>query len=91
MNWIPDLLTIVEHALQNPQDKAAVQIAIDGIAWWRRVAGLPETLKLEVDVGIYVALLPPSAKPPAINTPVDPPVQDGVRGGPRGGLMAPGT
>lgn len=61
MKWLPDLLNIVERAIQNPEDKAAVQIAIDGLAVWRDIAANPKVLKLEADVGAYVALLPPSA------------------------------
>jgi hypothetical protein len=73
MNWIPDLLGIVEAALMNPEDKAAVQIAIDGLAVWKKIAGDPQVLKLEADVGAYVALLPPGAVPEAPVAAPEPP------------------
>lgn len=92
MNWLPDLLGIVEAALMNPQDKAAVQIAIDGLAVWKKIAGDPQVLKLEADVGAYVALLPPSAAPAAPVAAPEPPATSGRPDGPnRGGLMPPGT
>lgn len=76
MNWIPDLLGVVERALQNPEDKAAVQIAIDGLAVWRKMAADLDVLKLEADIGAYRALLPPDAATPTKAVP-EPPAHGG--------------
>lgn len=69
MSLLSTFLGIVERAIQNPQDKAAVQIAIDGLAAWKAIAELPAILRLEADIGAYVALLPPSEAPPALPAP----------------------
>jgi hypothetical protein len=87
LNILGGFLAIVERALQSPEDKAAVQIAIDGLAFWKDIAGNPKLARLEADIAAYAALPPPPAAAPA---PVEP-AKDGVRGGPRGGLMAPGV
>lgn len=63
MTLLASFLGIVERAIQNPQDKAAVKIAIDGLAAWKAIAALPAILQLEADIGAYVALLPPSEAP----------------------------
>lgn len=67
-----ELLDIIEHALRDPTKKAAVQIAIDGVAAWREVAALPSIVKLEADVMVYRATLPPSEQPPPIEAPAQP-------------------
>ena len=77
MNWLPDLLSIVENALRNPSDKAAVQIAIDGLAAWHAVSDLPTVQKLEADVAAYVATLPPGAAPDV----PEPSIEAGAHGG----------
>jgi hypothetical protein len=87
MNLIANLLEIIEHALQNPQNKAAVQIAIDGVALLKDLSGNPKVKKLEADIAAYVALLPPAAKPAPPSEPAEPEEQNGVRGGPNAGRM----
>lgn len=75
MSIMTGFLNIVLRALQNPQDKAAVQIAIDGLAAWKDISTHPTILKLEADIGAYVATLPKGAVPvpPApVDTPPSP-------------------
>lgn len=70
MSLITGFLDIVENALRNPTDKAAVQIAIDGLAAWKDISTHPTILKLEADIGAYVATLPKGAVP-AVPAPAD--------------------
>ena len=63
MTFLASFLGIVERAIRDPTDKAAVRIAIDGLAAWKAIAALPAIVQLEADIGAYVALLPPSEAP----------------------------
>jgi hypothetical protein len=88
MTILTTFLGIVESALQNPSDKAAVKIAIDGIAAWKDIASRPMILQLEADIGAYVALLPKAGAPT-----VDPPSDQQPNAdyaGAHGKLMPPG-
>ena len=71
MSLLAAFLNIVEHALQNPEDKAAVKIAIDGLAAWREVSALASVQELEADIGTYVALLPKAEAPAPAPPPPD--------------------
>lgn len=72
MTLLTSFLGIVEVALRSPSDKAAVAIAIDGLAAWRAIANNPAIIKLEADIAAYQATLPPSQQPPPIGAPVQP-------------------
>lgn len=65
-------LSIVERAIQNPTDRAAAQIAIDGLAAAKVAGALPEVKKLVADIGTYVATLPEEERPAPI-APAEPP------------------
>lgn len=68
-----DILDVIEHALRNPTEKAAVQIALDGIGAVRDALALPSVQKVRADIAAYVATLPPAAKPTQIDAPADQP------------------
>ena len=89
MSIFASFLNIVETALLNPMDKAAVKIAVDGLAAWREIAGNPKIVQLVADIEAYQALLP--IPPAPVEPPAAPSTQDGERGGPRGGLLPPGV
>lgn len=69
MSILTGFLNIVENALRDPTDKAAVQIAIDGLAAWKDISTHPTILKLEADIGAYVATLPKGAAPLEVDPP----------------------
>jgi hypothetical protein len=89
ISLLSDFLGVVESALRNPQDKTAVKIAIDGIAAWRAIAGLPQIQQLEADVGAYIALLPKPSQP-AGNSGDPGPSEQQPEAGARGGSMYQG-
>jgi hypothetical protein len=60
MSLLDSFLGILERAIQNPSDKAAVKIAIDGMAAWNAIASNPLVMQLESDIGAYVALTTPA-------------------------------
>lgn len=72
MSFLSTMLDIVENALRDPTDKAAVQIAIDGVAAWKEIATNPKIIKLEADIGAYVATLPKPLGAPVIAPPDTP-------------------
>ncbi len=88
LNLLSSFLGVVERALQVPGDKAAVKIAIDGLAAWKAIADNPRVQQLEADIAAYVALLPAPQVAPAALEPPAREVQNGVRGGPNGGRMS---
>lgn len=77
MTFLPKMLHVVEIALQNPTDKAAVQLAADALAVAAEAANLPSVIKFEKDYDVYRATLPKSPDAPAPATPPAPePVSD---------------
>lgn len=95
MMFLPKMLHILEVAIQNPTDKAAVQLAADALAVAAEAGNLPSVIKFEKDYDVYRATLPPAPNPVDIaNQAIDQVTeQNGGRasGANRGGLMAPGT
>jgi hypothetical protein len=55
LQLLEDFLKIVRNAIQDPTDKAAAQLALDGIDAWADIATRPSILKLEADIGVYMA------------------------------------
>jgi hypothetical protein len=80
-------LSIVEQAVANPENKAAVKIARDGLVMWKDISSVPSVTQFEADIAAYERLR--AADVPS--RPADPPapeVQNGVRGGPNAGRMS---
>lgn len=75
MHILEGFIKIVRAAIEDPTDRAAATIAIDGIEVWADIANNPKVLKLEADIGAYVATLPKGdiPVPPApVDTPPSP-------------------
>jgi hypothetical protein len=83
-------LGILEDAIANPENKAAVKIARDGLLMWRDIASVPSVIQLEADIAAYERLRAADASAPASapSAPPAPEAQNGVRGGPNAGRMS---
>lgn len=93
-NLLIGFLEAVEHMIQNPENREAVEIVKDGVIMWRKVGTMPEVLKFEADIGEYQRLVAarvakdaPPAKPAPQPAPEQPQVQNGVRGDSNAGRM----
>jgi len=82
-------LGIVEEAVANPENKAAIRIVRDGLLMWRDVANMPSVLRFEADIVAYERLRAADASAPTSKPaePSAPEPQNGVRGGPNAGRM----
>jgi hypothetical protein len=83
-------LGLVEEAVANPENKAAVKIVRDGLLMWKDIANMPSVRRFEADIVAYERLRAADAPAPATE-PAEPPTpeaQNGVRGGPNAGRMS---
>ena len=83
-------LGIIEEAVADPENKAAIKIVRDGLLMWRDIAGMPSVLRFEADILAYERLRAVGASSPG-SEPAEPPApeaQNGVRGGPNAGRMS---
>lgn len=77
MTFLPKMLHILQVALRDPTDKAALQLAGDALAVAAEAGNLPSVIKFEKDYDAYRATLPKSPDAPAFAAPLAPvPVSD---------------
>ena len=82
-------LGIIEEAVANGENKAALRIVRDGLLMWKDIAAMPSVRRFEDDVAAYERLRAAHASAPSSEPaePSAPEAQNGVRGGPNAGRM----